>query len=93
MLQRAGVAAFPTLNNKDIANDPHLRERGFLVEIDHPEGGTLTEPGVPWTMSATPCRVNRAAPTLGMDTDDVLTRLLGYSTEKIAALRTAQIVI
>ncbi len=93
MLQRAGVAAFPTLNNKDIANDPHLRERGFLVEIDHQEGGRLTEPGVPWTMSATPCRVNRAAPTLGMDTEEVLSRLLGYSTEKIAALRTAQIVI
>ncbi len=93
LLQRAGVAAFPALNNKDIANDPHLRERGFLVELDHEEGGRLTEPGVPWTMSATPCRVNRVAPTLGMDTDDVLTRLLGYSTEKIAALRAAQIVI
>ncbi len=93
MLQRAGVAAFPTLNNKDIAHDPNLRERGFLVELNHSEGGKLTEPGVPWTMSATPCRVRRAAPTLGMDTEDVLTRLLGYSTEKIAALRAAQIVI
>jgi crotonobetainyl-CoA:carnitine CoA-transferase CaiB-like acyl-CoA transferase len=93
MLQRAGVAAFPSLNNKDIAHDPHLRERGFLVEPNHPVGGPLMEPGVPWTMSATPCRVNRAAPTVGMDTEDVLTRLLGYSTEKIAVLRAAQIVI
>jgi crotonobetainyl-CoA:carnitine CoA-transferase CaiB-like acyl-CoA transferase len=93
ILQRAGVAAFPTQSNKDIAHDPQLRERGFLVAPNHPEGGTLTEPGVSWSMSATPCLVRRAAPTLGMDTDDVLTRLLGYSTAKIAALRAAQIVI
>ena len=32
-LQRAGVAAFPTLNNQDVANDSHLLARGFLVEL------------------------------------------------------------
>ena len=72
---------------------PIFASAAFWSRLDHQEGGRLTEPGVPWTMSATPCRVNRVAPTLGMDTEDVLTRLLGYSTEKIAALRTAQIVI
>ncbi len=31
-LQRAGVAAIPTFNNKDLALDEHLRERGYLVD-------------------------------------------------------------
>jgi crotonobetainyl-CoA:carnitine CoA-transferase CaiB-like acyl-CoA transferase len=93
MLQARGVAAFPSFNNKDVAEDPHLRERGFLVTLEHAEGGMLTEPGIPWRMSATPCRARRAAPPLGYDTEDVLGRLLGYSAEKIAALRRDEIVI
>jgi crotonobetainyl-CoA:carnitine CoA-transferase CaiB-like acyl-CoA transferase len=87
LLQRAGVAAMPTLTNKDLALDGHLRERGFLIELDHPEVGKRTHAGVPWSMSATPCKVRRAAPILGEDTDQVLTSLLGFSAEKIQTLR------
>jgi crotonobetainyl-CoA:carnitine CoA-transferase CaiB-like acyl-CoA transferase len=87
VLQRAGVAAIPTLTNKDLALDAHLRERGFLVELEHPEVGRRTHAGVPWTMSRSPCKVRRPAPILGGDTDGVLTSLLGYSAEKIASLR------
>jgi crotonobetainyl-CoA:carnitine CoA-transferase CaiB-like acyl-CoA transferase len=86
-LQQAGVAAMPTLTNKDIALDSHLRGRGFLVELDHPEVGKRTHAGVPWTMSGTPCKVSRPAPLLGADTADVLTSLLGYTAEKIESLR------
>jgi crotonobetainyl-CoA:carnitine CoA-transferase CaiB-like acyl-CoA transferase len=86
-LQRAGIAAFPTLSNKDIALDPHLRARGYLVELEHPEVGKRTHAGIPWTMSATPCQVWRPAPLLGQDTDYVLSSLLGYAPEKIKELR------
>jgi len=87
LLQRAGVAAMPTLTNKDLALDPHLRERGFLVELEHPEVGKRTHAGVPWTMSSTSCKVRRPAPILGADTDQVLMSLLGYSAEQIESLR------
>ncbi len=91
LLQRAGVAAIPTFTNIDIVNDPHLRERGFLVDLDHPEVGVRTYAGVPWTMSLTPCKLRRVSPCLGQDTDDVLQRLLGYSPQRIAELRAAEI--
>jgi crotonobetainyl-CoA:carnitine CoA-transferase CaiB-like acyl-CoA transferase len=87
LLQRAGVAAMPTLTNKDLTLDGHLRERGFLIELEHPEVGKRTHAGVPWRMSATPCTVRRAAPMLGEDTDQVLTSLLGFSAEKLQTLR------
>ena len=87
MLQRAGVAAFPTLNNRDVGTDSHLRARGFLVELEHPEIGRRTHAGIPWTMSGTPCRVRATAPLLGADTDSILSKLLGYSAEQIAQLR------
>ena len=86
-LQKAGVAAIPTLTNKDLALDPHLRERGFLVELEHPEVSRRTHAGVPWTMSATPCKVRYPAPILGADTDNVLMSLLGYSAEQVESLR------
>jgi crotonobetainyl-CoA:carnitine CoA-transferase CaiB-like acyl-CoA transferase len=86
-LQRAGVAAFPTLNNRDVATDSHMRARGFLLERDHPEIGRRTHAGIPWTMSGTPCSVRAAAPLLGADTDSILSTLLGYSAEQIAQLR------
>jgi crotonobetainyl-CoA:carnitine CoA-transferase CaiB-like acyl-CoA transferase len=91
LLQRAGVAAMATFSNIDVAHDPHLRERGFLVDLDHPEVGVRTYAGVPWTMSLTPCRLHRVSPCLGQDTGDVLQRLLGYSPERIAQLRAAEI--
>ena len=35
-------------------------------------------------MSRTPCKVRRAAPRLGEDTNYVLREILGYSPEQIA---------
>jgi crotonobetainyl-CoA:carnitine CoA-transferase CaiB-like acyl-CoA transferase len=92
ILQRAGVAAFPTLNNQDVGTDSHLRARGFLVELEHPEIGRRTHAGIPWTMSGTPCRVRATAPLLGADTDSILSKLLGYSAEQIAQLRATGVI-
>ena len=61
------------------------------MELEHPEVGKRIHAGIPWTMSATPCKVWRAAPLLGQDTDYLLSSLLGYSPEKIAQLRDRKI--
>ena len=87
-LQRAGVAAFPTLNNQDVATDSHLLARGFLIELEHPEIGRRRHAGIPWTMSGTPCHVRATSPVLGADTDSILGTLLGFSKEQIEQLRT-----
>jgi len=86
-LQAAGVAAFPALTNKELAEDTHLRDRGFFVELPHPEVGVRRHAGVPWVFSETPCQVRRPAPCLGQDTDGVMQRVLGYSVEEIAKLK------
>jgi len=86
-LQAAGVAAFPALNNKELAEDPHLRSRGFFVELPHAEVGVRQHAGVPWVFSDTPCQVQRAAPCLGQDTDEVLQKVLSFSAEEVAVLR------
>jgi crotonobetainyl-CoA:carnitine CoA-transferase CaiB-like acyl-CoA transferase len=91
-LQRVGVAAFPSMSNKDLAEDPHLTERGYLVRAEHPVVGRRIHAGIPWTMSRTPCAVEHAAPLPGVDTDEVLQRLLGLSAQEIDALRAADVI-
>jgi crotonobetainyl-CoA:carnitine CoA-transferase CaiB-like acyl-CoA transferase len=90
-LQRAGVAAFPSMSNKDLAEDPHLTARGYLVRVEHPAVGRRIHAGIPWKMSGTPCAVRNAAPMPGADTEEVFARLLGLSTENIEALRKAEV--
>jgi crotonobetainyl-CoA:carnitine CoA-transferase CaiB-like acyl-CoA transferase len=42
--------------------------------------------------SATPGTVERAGPRLGEHTDEILREYLGYSSDKIATLRAADII-
>ena len=91
-LQAAGVAAFPPLVNRELAEDAHLRERNFWVEKEHPEVGVRAHAGIPWRMSETPCEVRRAAPVMGQDNDYVYGELLGLSTDQIADLKSRQVI-
>jgi benzylsuccinate CoA-transferase BbsF subunit len=88
-IQKAGVAAFVCATNKDIAENPHLNERRYFVELDHPEVGVQKHCGMPWKMSATPCEVKAPAPVMGQHTEEVLTTILGYSRDDVTRLRAA----
>ena len=85
------VAAFPSMSSRDLTDDPHLKERGYLVQLEHPQVGRRIHAGIPWKMSASPCSVSKAAPLLGEDTEAVLTSLLKLSNEQIQELRRREI--
>jgi crotonobetainyl-CoA:carnitine CoA-transferase CaiB-like acyl-CoA transferase len=93
VLQNAGIAAFPSMSNKDLTDDLHLRARGYLVQLEHPEVGRRIHAGIPWKMSETPCRVKAPAPLLGADTEAVLTSLLKLTSDEITRLRKAEVLI
>jgi benzylsuccinate CoA-transferase BbsF subunit len=86
-LQKAGVPAAIASTNKDLFEDPQLGGRNFFVELEHPEVGIRRHTGPPWHMDRTPSEVKKPAPILGQDTDDVMTRVLGYTDEEVAKLR------
>ena len=88
-LQDSGVTAFPSMTNRDLAEDPHLNQRGFFVEAPHPEVGPRHHAGIPWKFSETPCAVERPAPCLGEHNREVLGEVLGYSTSEIEELSAA----
>lgn len=86
LLQEAGIAAGPVLSNLEMVADPHLRARGMIVPIDHPDAGTREFPGFPIHLSETPVEQFAGAPTLGQHNEAVLRDLLGYSGDEYAAL-------
>jgi formyl-CoA transferase len=75
VLQTAQVPVGRVYTARDIAEDPHFRARGMVERITTADGLALDVPGIVPKLSATPGRIDRLAPTLGQDTDEVLQRL------------------
>lgn len=71
--------------------DPHLLERNFIVELNHPELGTLRSLATPVHMSASPLRYDRHPPTLGEQTDEILCEL-NFSNEQIMDMRSQGVI-
>jgi len=72
--QEAGFAFGYVATMEDLAHSPQLRERGYLIEIEHPETGKLTYLGAPFQMAETPMRFTRA-PLLGEHNEEIFSRL------------------
>ena len=85
-LQAAGVAAFPSMNSRDLANDSHLEAREFFARLPHAAVGVRTHAGIPWRLTNAPNGVQSPAPLLGEHTLAVMRDLLGYSAEQIERL-------
>lgn len=85
-LGRLGFSVGPVQNAQEVYDCKHLEARRAFIELDI-EGTTVRSPATPVRMSDLPARDHVRAPHLGEHTDEVLARLLGYSQEKLAALR------
>ena len=86
-LQEQGVPAGVVQDAGDLARDPQLGERGFFIELDHPEMGKTMADAVPIRLSGTPARYIRAAPLPGQDNDYVYGKLLGMAEDELAELK------
>ena len=83
-LQKAGVAAGPSFNIKELINAPHVKKRGVFIEQNHPAAGKTIVYRSPWTTALT--SDSRPAPLLGQDNEYVCKQLLGMDDAKIAEL-------
>jgi CoA:oxalate CoA-transferase len=76
---------------EDLLRSPHLEERSFFVDLDHPAAGTLRYPGAPYKLSATPVRYERA-PRLGEHNEAIYRDRLGYGEEDLGRLRERNVI-
>jgi crotonobetainyl-CoA:carnitine CoA-transferase CaiB-like acyl-CoA transferase len=81
----------PVATVVDITASEQLAARGFFVPITHEDlGATIPYPGPFAKLSETPLAVSGRAPHIGEHNSEVYSGLLGYSQEKILALRTVR---
>ncbi len=92
-LQAAGIAAHASWTTPEIAADPHLRERGAIVEVHEPDGTSRAAVGVPTRLSkCADIGIHRGTPKLGEHEDYVYGELLGMTRIERQALEDAHII-
>jgi formyl-CoA transferase len=91
-LEQARIPCGPINSIAQALTDPQIVARGLQVDLPHPRAGTVSLVGTPIRMSASPPALDRAPPTLGQHTEEVLRDLAGVDAETLAALRARQIV-
>ena len=85
------MPAGPIYNVAQVYEDPHVRDRGMLVELEHPVAGKIKNIGIPVKLSLTPGLIRYPAPTLGQHTDEVLL-WIGLDRSEITRLRESRVV-
>jgi benzylsuccinate CoA-transferase BbsF subunit len=85
-LQKEGVPAGKVQNSHDLANDPQLKARKFLIQLDHPELGNRMTDASPIHLSNNPAAYKKASPIDGEDNSYVYHELLGFSRDEIDKL-------
>jgi CoA:oxalate CoA-transferase len=86
-LEKEGIP-FSLVNNiGQICEDPHIRYRNMLVDVEQAGVGTVRIAGSPIRLSETPGSVYSSAPALGEHTAEILTSLLNKTPVEISILR------
>ena len=75
VLNAASVPVGRIYTAADIAADPHFQVREMILPVTTKDGLTVQVPGIVPRLSRTPGAITRGAPTLGEDTEAVLSRL------------------
>jgi formyl-CoA transferase len=76
-----------------VLDSPHLAERGYFVELEHPETGALKYPGPGFFFDgANPMQTTRAAPRLGEHNAAIYCGQLGLSSDELDCLRAARVI-
>ncbi|MCU1673665.1 MAG: CoA transferase [Frankiales bacterium] len=84
-LQTVGVPSAPVRQIAEVVADPHLRQRGMLVEMDHPQEGPLVMPHSPIRVGDHYAQLV-PSPTLGQHNEQVYGEWLGLDAGTIAEL-------
>lgn len=91
LLGDAGVPCGACQDTGEVLNDPHLKAREMIVDIDYPTRGTYQTVGCPVKLSDSPAEIPRP-PLLGEHTDQLLASLCGVDPDQLKRLHESGVV-
>jgi crotonobetainyl-CoA:carnitine CoA-transferase CaiB-like acyl-CoA transferase len=93
-LNTAGVPCGPVYAIDQAMEDAQMKSLGMNVPVDHPQLGPFDVLGQPLSLEGSGGRptARSHAPDLGEHTDEILSTLLGYEKDAIAALRSRGVI-
>ena len=80
------VPSAPVRDLSEVVADPHMHERGMLLEVDHPQYGTITVCRSPINYAGVAQPEYRVSPAYGVDNEAIYGGLLGITAGDLAAL-------
>ncbi|MFZ6758281.1 CaiB/BaiF CoA transferase family protein [Undibacterium sp. Ji50W] len=92
LLETAGVPCGPINTLDEVFENPQVQAREMQFNLPHPTAGQVRLVASPMKLSATPVTYPSAPPLLGQHTQTILTDLLGYDEQQLAALKTRNII-
>ncbi|MBT2730183.1 CoA transferase [Bacillus sp. ISL-75] len=90
-LDAAGVPNGPINTIAEMFEDPQIKAREMIVEMEHPLIDHLQLTGSPLKLSATPVTMRRHPPLFGEHTESLL-ESIGYNSEEISRLKQNKII-
>jgi benzylsuccinate CoA-transferase BbsE subunit len=83
----------PVNTPKDLVEYEQLATRNYYVQVEHPElGETITYPGAPCKMTATPWQIWNRAPLIGEHNEEVYVKEMGMSPQRLHELKQAKLI-
>jgi CoA:oxalate CoA-transferase len=86
LLKKADVPCSKLPTFDEVCNDPQLKSRNMIVEVEQTISGKVKTPGSPFKLSRTPGKIDYPAPYLGENNYHVLSEMLGYNEQAISQL-------
>jgi CoA:oxalate CoA-transferase len=92
LLRENRVPCAPVRDLGEVVDDPHLRERGMLQEIEHPEFGSIVVPHSPLRFSGEERMPIEPSPGLGQHNEEIFCGLLGLDQDELEELRRTEVI-
>lgn len=90
--QSRKVRLFPVNDARSVVEDVGLKERSYFVEVEHDElGRSITYPGPPYRLSATPWTISKRAPLIGEHNNEIYEGELGLTKSEIENFKSLKI--
>jgi len=86
ILKDFDACAMPIKSIEEACEDPQIKNRNMVVELEHPKLGKIKNIASPIKYSRTPLTIRGFAPKIGQHTKDIL-KSLNYSNEDIKTMK------